>query len=262
MRRPIIIQGIKYDANSSFMTGPAKAPEIIKEAFYSDSINAYSELGINVTESDQITFLDPIRPKDFYQSIYDSVHEHISAGNAVISLGGDHSITYPIIAAHAEFYKNITILQIDAHSDLYDDFENNPFSHASPFARIMEKKLASRLIQIGIRCLTPHQIDQAKKFDVEYIEMKDFTSDNNLDIQGPLYISLDLDGLDPAFAPGVSHHEPGGLTTREVLSLLHNLDAQIIGADIVEYNPVRDHVGMTAALAAKLLKEIAGKMIS
>ena len=75
------------------------------------------------------------------------------------------------------------------------------------------------------------------------------------DIQGPLYISLDLDGLDPAFAPGVSHHEPGGLTTRDVLNLLHSLDAQIIGADIVEYNPVRDHIGMTAALAAKLQVE-------
>jgi arginase len=78
---------------------------------------------------------------------------------------------------------------------------------------------------------------------------------------GPLYVSLDMDVLDPAFAPGVSHHEPGGLSTREVIGLIHGLEATLVGADIVELNPERDVVGMTAMAAAKLLKELAAKML-
>ena len=262
MQNQVVIQGIEYDANSSFMRGPSKAPDIIREAFYSDSINAYTELGVNVTQNVLIDFIPPIRPNDFYIDIHSSIHSLIASGKRIITLGGDHSITYPIIAAHAAHYDDITILQIDAHSDLYEDFEKNPYSHASPFARIMEKKLAARLIQVGIRCLTPHLKEQSEKYKVEVVEMKDFYKKNIPKLSGPLYISLDLDGLDPAFAPGVSHHEPGGLTTRDVLSIIQGIDVQIIGADIVEYNPIRDKVGMTAALAAKLLKEIAGKMIS
>jgi len=74
---------------------------------------------------------------------------------------------------------------------------------------------------------------------------------------GPLYISIDLDALDPAFAPGVSHHEPGGLSVRDILAVLHRVRAPIVGADVVEYNPSRDVNGMTAVVAAKLVKEIA-----
>ena len=81
-------------------------------------------------------------------------------------------------------------------------------------------------------------------------------------IDGPVYVSLDLDGLDPAFAPGVSHHESGGLTTREVLDLIHALPGPIIGADIVEYNPVRDVSDMTAAVAVKFVKEFVGRMLA
>ena len=76
--------------------------------------------------------------------------------------------------------------------------------------------------------------------------------------EGPLYVSIDMDALDPAFAPGVSHHEPGGLSVREILSVLHRIEAPIIGADVVEYNPTRDINGMTAVVAAKFVKELAG----
>tara|TARA_B110000093_G_scaffold22446_1_gene20614 strand:- start:3244 stop:3519 length:276 start_codon:yes stop_codon:yes gene_type:complete len=79
--------------------------------------------------------------------------------------------------------------------------------------------------------------------------------------KNPLYISLDMDGFDPAFAPGVSHHEPGGLSSREVINLIQSIDTEVIGADIVEYNPTRDFQNMTAFLAAKMMKEIIGKMI-
>jgi arginase family enzyme len=90
--------------------------------------------------------------------------------------------------------------------------------------------------------------------------MKDFRDDLRLEFDTPVYISFDIDGLDPAFAPGVSHREPGGLSTRQALSVIQRLKADVVGADIVEFNPRMDSTGMTATVCAKLLKEIAAKM--
>ncbi len=179
----------------------------------------------------------------------------------IISLGGDHSITYPIITAYAKRHPDLTILHLDAHPDTYDDFEGNPFSHASPFARIMEKKLAKRLIQVGIRTMTGHQKEQAQRFDVDVIAMNEIDKAAELTFDGPLYLSLDMDCLDPAFAPGVSHHEPGGMSTRQVLEIIQNIKTPLVGADVVEVNPRRDINGVTAMVAAKLLKEIMAKMM-
>ena len=157
-------------------------------------------------------------------------------------------------------YPKLDILQIDAHADLYDEFEGDQYSHACPFARIMENGLAERLIQVGIRTLNPHQAEQAEKFKVEIHQMKNLDLSKITKFENPLYISLDMDGFDPAFAPGVSHYEPGGLSTRQVLDLIQNINAEVIGADIVEYNPKRDFQNMTAFLAAKMIKELLGKM--
>ena len=121
----------------------------------------------------------------------------------------------------------------------------------------MEKKLASRLVQVGIRTANAHCREQAKRFGVETVEMRGFAPDRVPIPDGPLYISIDMDALDPAFAPGVSHHEPGGLSVRDILSVLDRLPGPLIGADIVEYNPARDVNGVTAVVAAKLVKEIA-----
>jgi arginase len=109
--------------------------------------------------------------------------------------------------------------------------------------------------------MNPHQRAQAEHFGVEVIEMRAFNPTLKLEFRGPLYISLDLDVLDPAFVPGVSHHEPGGMCTRELLNVLHNLEQRPVGADLVEYNPTRDVNGVTAMVAAKLLKELVALMV-
>jgi arginase len=179
-----------------------------------------------------------------------------------ISLGGDHSITYPIIKAFSRKYDKLSILQVDAHPDLYDEFQGNRYSHACPFARIMEEGLAQRLVQVGIRTMNGHQLQQAKKLGVEVILVKDWQDSITLKFDCPLYISFDMDGLDPAFAPGVSHYEPGGLTTRQAIHLIQTVQSSVIaGADIVEFNPARDLNSLTAMTAAKILKELAGKML-
>jgi arginase family enzyme len=150
----------------------------------------------------------------------------------------------------------VQILHFDAHPDLYDQLGGNPRSHASPFARILEAGLASRLVQVGIRTLNRHQREQAKRFGVEILEMREFRPAAVPLLRGPLYVSLDLDGLDPAHAPGVSHPEPGGLTVRELLQVLHTQSAPLAGADVVELNPSRDPHGLTATVAAKLVREL------
>ena len=255
----ILIQGIQFDEKSSFQEGPGLAPPLIRKALYSGASNLFTEAGINL-DSSRI-----IDQGDFEISRYFEIEaitaQHLASGSKILTLGGDHSITFPIIKAYHQHYPNLAILQIDAHPDLYHEFEGDPYSHACPFARIMEHGLAARLVQVGIRTLNPHQAEQARKYPVEMHQMKDWDLSKLPAFENPLYISLDLDGIDPAFAPGVSHPEPGGLSTRQVLDLLHRIDAEVVGADIVEYNPHRDVQNLTAILAGKLMKEILGKMM-
>jgi len=175
--------------------------------------------------------------------------------------GGDHSITLPIVFALRQARSRTDHLHFDAHPDLYDELEGNRLSHACPFARIMEEGAAKRLIQIGIRTMTGHQREQAQKFGVEVIEMRQLPVLDRMKVDGPIYISFDLDALDPAFAPGISHREPGGMSTREAIAHIHAITGKIAGADIVEFNPAQDTTQITATVAAKLMKEILGKMI-
>jgi agmatinase len=179
-----------------------------------------------------------------------------------LALGGDHSVTYPILRAFCRSYPSLTILHIDAHPDLYDEFDGDRFSHACPFARIMEEGLARRLVQVGIRSMNGHQRSQAERFGVKVIDMRAWGAGERPVVDGAVYLSVDLDGLDPAFAPGVSHREPGGLSVREVLTLVQKMDGTLVGADVVEYNPRQDLAGVTATVAAKIVKEIAGRMLA
>lgn len=185
----------------------------------------------------------------------------LDRGVSVLSLGGDHAITYPIVKAYGKRFEGLEILQFDAHPDVYDEYEVSRFSHACPFARIMEENLAKRLVQVGIRTLNEHQRMQVKRFRIEVIEMRALRPRLSLHFEDPIYLSLDMDVLDPAFAPGVSHHEPGGLSTRNVLQLIQGLCVPIMGADIVEFNPQCDPSGIMAMTAAKFIKEIAALII-
>jgi agmatinase len=197
-----------------------------------------------------------------FSLIEGSIRTLLSDSLAPISLGGDHSITYPIIKAFSQKYKKLSVLHYDAHPDLYDDFQGNRYSHASPFARIMGESLAKRLVQVGIRTINRHQQEQAGRFGVEIVEMQHWRDDLVLGFDSPLYISFDMDALDPAFAPGVSHREPGGLSTRQAVDLIRRLKGTVVGADIVEFNPRMDPIQITGTVCAKLLKEIAAKMLA
>lgn len=254
----ILIQGIQYDEKSSHQRGPRLAPPLIRKALHCGSMNLTAENGFTM-DTPKVSDSGDFNIKSYFD-IEDITTKHLQIADHVVSLGGDHSVTYPIIKAYQQRYPTLDILHIDAHPDLYDEFDGDKYSHASPFARIMESRLATRLVQVGIRTLNQHQRQQANKFDVEIHEMRTLNLSKIRTFENPLYISIDMDGLDPAFAPGVSHNEPGGLTTRQVINLIHDLDANVIGGDIVEYNPERDCNEMTAFVAAKLMKELIGKI--
>src|SRR5262249_407484 len=175
--------------------------------------------------------------------------------------GGDHAITHPIMRAVRRRHPRLTLVHIDAHPDIYHAYQGNLRSHASPFARIMEERLTDRLIQVGLRTVNDHHREQFARFGVEAIEAVRWGGDLRLGITTPVYISLDMDGLDPVYAPGVSHREPGGLSTRQVIDLIHTIDQPIVAADIVEFNPRCDISNLTSIVAAKLLKEIGGMML-
>ncbi len=260
----VVVVGVPLDENSSFLRGPALAPRRIRDALHAGSMNLCTENGVDLdAHSDWRDLGDLALPpgEAAMRDIERAVAQLVGHGLHVLALGGDHSITYPLIRAHAAAYPNLTVLHIDAHPDLYNLFEGNRFSHGSPFARIMEEGLVRRLVQVGIRTMNPHLQAQAERFGVEVVEMRVYRPGLELDLRGSVYVSLDLDALDPAFAPGVSHHEPGGLSVRDVLDILGRIEGTLIGADIVEYNPVRDHADMTCMVAAKFYKELVARLL-
>lgn len=253
-----VLVGVPTDRNSSFLRGPAKAPPAIRRALFSDAGNLTAETGVALDAPGVMIDAGDLPltegPDDF--AIIEKTFRPSSIGRPFVALGGDHSITYPIVRGLTSEGGRPSLLHFDAHPDLYDSFGGNRLSHASPFARILEEGCVKGLVQVGIRTATAHQREQASRFGVQMITMDAFDADTVPIPDGPLYVTIDLDGIDPGFAPGVSHPEPGGLSVRDVLRVLHRVRGPVVGADVVELNPDRDPTGITAVVAAKLVKEL------
>lgn len=258
----ITLLGIPWDRSSSFQRGAAEGPPQIRAALHSPSSNSWNERGDDVaapgllTDAGDLTL--PDEAAEARAAIEAAVRTVLERGQKPLLLGGDHSVTYPILRAFAGKSAALTILHLDAHGDLYDECEGDRYSHACPFARVMEERLAARLVQVGVRTLTAHQRSQAAKFGVEILGADRWREALPLisRFKAPVYLSLDLDVLEPMLAPGVSHPEPGGLSTRDVLEILAALRVPLAGADIVEYNPRNDVRDLTARVAAKFVKEL------
>ena len=262
----VALLGVPYDASSSFQRGAAGGPKAIREALWSEAGNTWTEYGIDLRnapldDEGDLVFTDGESNELVRGRIEAAVGRIAVSGRRPLVFGGDHSITYPVLRGFRPHHPRLTILHFDAHPDLYDEFEGDRYSHACPFARSLEDGLTDRLVQVGIRTMTGHQREQARKFGVEVIEMKDWRDGRELGLQGPVYISFDLDALEPGLMPGLAHREPGGFTVRQALSIIQGVGAPLVGADIVELNPSNDPSGISAAVAAKLARELAGQML-
>ena len=260
--RPTLL-GIPYDDSSSHLRGSADAPPLIREAIWSSAGNTWCEAGVDLrhrlADAGDLSFLGQVSPRGAIELAVASLLEQ---GSSPIILGGDHSTTYPTVRAFHRSRPGFDILHLDAHPDLHDEFDGDRYSHACPFARIMEEGLTDRLVQVGIRTMTGHQRQQADRYGVAVVTMREWFRGARFELRRPVYLSIDLDALDPAFAPGVSHREPGGFSVRDVIDIIQGLSVPVIGADVVEFNPRQDSSGVTACVAAKLVKEVAGQMLS
>lgn len=254
--------GVPYDGSSSFRRGAAEAPAAIRETLHSGASNLWSESGLDLGAGllDDAGDVAVAAGEPGRAAIEEAVARVIESGRRPLILGGDHSITYPALRAVRRRYRRLAVLHLDAHPDLYDEFEGDRYSHACPFARVLEERLADRLVQVGIRAMNGHQRDQAQRFGVETLEMRSWRDGTRLDFDTPVYLSFDLDVLEPGLVPGISHPEPGGMLVRQAIAILQSLEAPLIGADLVEFNPANDRSGVTAAVCAKLVKEIAARL--
>ncbi len=258
----VALLGFAWDASSSYARGPALAPAIIRSLLWNEASSPYALDGTN-TRSLIKAYDFPDMPGDAADArdvIMQTVYRQVATGHAPLSLGGDHSITYPILKAIKAQHGPVNLLHIDAHMDMYEELNGDVYSHACPFARALDDGCIDRFVQVGIRSRSPEQMRRAAKFGVLSLGADELDKIPADIFDTPLYISIDIDGLDPAFAPAVSHPEPGGLTTREVLGLISRSHGKILGADIVEVNPERDINLQTAHVAVRLIKEFTACM--
>ncbi|MFH1505573.1 MAG: arginase family protein [archaeon] len=256
---------IKIPLNAGAMTkkkGIELAPEKIltlKDDFFMAENNH-----LPVFDVDEVK-IDNSNLEDSHKAIYDKVK---GLDSFTVLLGGDHSLTYPAFKAFAETHENAGIIAFDAHPDLENNFE--PPTHEDYLRVLIEKGIVKKenVILVGTRNMHANESGFIKKNKLKVFSMKEISFEGVRDVCdavmsvakefGALYLSLDIDSLDPAFAPGIGHTEPGGLTTRELLYFVHRIKKlkNLKMADIVEINPKKDLNDMTSKVAAKLLVEL------
>ncbi len=267
-RAKFLILPIPYEQTTSYIGGTKNGPEaIIRASHYVElfdeeaGVEAYLT-GINTLE--HINFQNLI-PDDAINRIYSTVKQLPIKEKFLISLGGEHSITYPIVKAYKEKFKSLSVLHVDAHSDLRESYQGSIYSHGSVMARI--KDMAT-IVQVGIRSQSKEEYETIKKDRIHTFYMHNIRKDAQWkehateSLHDNVYLTIDLDGFDPSVAPAVGTPEPGGLGWYDVIDLIkmvikhHNL----VGCDVVELSPAPLSIN-TDFLAARLVYKIITAML-
>ncbi|MDR1484761.1 MAG: agmatinase [Planctomycetaceae bacterium] len=264
-----LIQPVPYEGTVSFLKGTLHGPDAILSV--SDQVEHFDEeLLFDMTRAGVATLpsIPPANsPEEEFDRIYQTVRERnlFQRGRIPIFLGGEHSITPPIVRVACEVYDEISVLQFDAHADLRDSYTGTKYSHGSAMRRVLE--YTPNLVQVGIRSFSEEEVrdcpDRVKRFITPALLVKDysFCLDQILHkLTEQVYITVDIDAFDPSFAPGTGTPEPGGLSWREVTDILrHVCNAKnIVGIDIVEVAPLGGNNVVTEFMAARL----AGKLMA
>lgn len=270
----VVVLPVPYEKSVSYGKGTKDGPRAILDAshyveFYDEETKreVYRELGITTLEPLDIATLTE---EAALQMIYDNVKQLIQQNKFIIMIGGEHTITQSSLAAFAERYRDLSILHIDAHSDLRSDYQGSKYSHASVMARVCEFLDPHRLIQVGVRA---QSIEEAEFIEMngvttlyaheiragKYTKLLKYWYDFPIDkLTQHVYVTFDLDGLDPSIMPATGTPEPNGLLWDETMKLLQRLCQKktIVGCDVVELSPIRDlhHPNLTAAkLISKMI---------
>ncbi len=258
----IVILGIPMDYTASNIPGSRFAPKKVREL--SLTLENYSPILSGTIDSKFHDAGDLVLPwgnlNKSLALIENISNKFIIDGKKIISIGGDHLITLPIVSQYVKKYPNITVIHIDAHTDLRDEWSNETYSHATVIKRVYELIEEGNLYQFGIRSGSFEEFEFAKehthlfKNDVLEPLKKVIGSFKNK----PIYLTIDIDILDPAFAPGTGYLEAGGISSRELLDSIYLIISQldVVGVDLVEVCPPTDISDRTSAIAAKLIREI------
>jgi agmatinase len=266
---PLVFVGLPCDTQSTFRRGPAEGPSRIRLAYDGRCYNATTELGADL--AGLVSDAGDWAPGGTWEETrenYRARAEELFAGEGVpFFAGGDHAVTIPIVKALGVLDEPVHVVQLDAHPDLYPEFDGDRWSHACVGARALEQEHVDSLTQIGVRTLNHEQLEVARRHSgrLTVLEARDapfrLSDLTHIPDGAPVYLTVDLDGFDPAYAPGVSHPVPGGLTPRQALALIQEGPWRLVGMDAVEVNPSLDQGDRTAVLAARLLHEAMGRIV-
>lgn len=260
------ILGIPFDGKSSFRKGAGGGPDAIRQASTVKSINPFTESGVDLAQDTTIIDAGNIiytgNYKSYTASIEHKINEILQTDSTPVVLGGDHSITYPVVRGMLNRYNPLNIVWLDAHPDIYPDYDGDRYSHACPMARILELDGIGTVVQAGIRSTTRNLDKSLHEAGVQVITTARFKEIAGLSLPGPTYLSVDVDLLDPAYAPGAGNPVPGGISTRLLIDTIHSFNFSVAGFDVVEVNPDYDHASITSAAAAKIVMEIIGHIVS
>jgi agmatinase len=255
----IVVLPVPFDKTSSWIKGSDRGPQAIIEASMNMElydIDTNSEVyKKGIFTSDGILSNSS---EEMIKCVYDRVSESIKDGKFVTTLGGEHSISFPAIKAHHETYQNISILHLDAHTDMRDSYLDNKYSHACVMARV--KEINNNIISIGIRSLDSSELNNIDKdnifFAADIYNSEEWIEKAIGKLNKNVYISLDLDVFDPAFLPATGTPEPGGLGWYAVIKLLKEVckNRNLIGFDVVELCPTENKA--SDFLAAKLIYKL------
>jgi agmatinase len=268
------IIGVPYDGGTSYRSGTRFGPRKIREASlmlwgYNNPLAVRPLDVLSVVDYGDVDVI-PTNIVDSMNNIDSEVSAVLQAGVAVVALGGDHSVSLPLLRAHARRHGPLGVLHFDSHPDTWDsEFGGRPYSHGTPFRRALEEKLIdpTRYVQLGLRGPTSGAEDwqTARDLGAQVITMDEASALGVPAVLarlqsalagGPVYVSLDIDSADPAYAPGTGTPEVGGFTSRELLQLVRGLQGlDLVGFDLVEVSPPYDHGDITAILAANLAFE-------
>lgn len=257
----LVIIGAPMDLTVSFRPGTRNGPAEIR--IVSEGLEDYSpELDISLNDINYFDAGDIILPfgnvDKGLNCISNAVQYILKTGKKPLVLGGEHLISVPVIRQVAKLYPELAILHFDAHADLRDDYMGEKLSHATVMRRIAEVIDGEKLFQLGIRSGTREEFEWAKEntriYPGKVLEPLPGIIEEIRNL--PVYITLDIDVIDPAYAPGTGTPEPGGCSSVEIIKALHLLkELNIVGMDIVELCPAYDPSQITAVLAAKLVRE-------
>ncbi|UCG03493.1 MAG: agmatinase [Candidatus Heimdallarchaeota archaeon] len=279
----LIVLGIPWDASSSYRKGSVAAPKIIRQATSGELYNPYTENNVNIRDKwlifdagdVEISSNDAMNSRKEVLTTLTQMYD-AKENPRFLFLGGDHLITYFSFYSLTElgFFPGSKsgIIYLDAHPDLYYQYKGNIYSHACVLRRIIDqtKIYPKNIIQIGIRASTKEQREFAINAGIKTIYKNEFLKEEPREVANiieenfvgtvdHIYLSIDLDILDPAYAPGLGNPEPGGLTTRELVGFIQELaNLPILTFDVVELSPAYDQSNITAFAAAKVIKETLG----